>query len=246
MNQQAFIEKVFSSKKGLLCLVPTPLTEIGVLEPVAFSLLEFAALSNKEESLFVIEDLKTGRKHWLGFGLPRESIESFVLYNEHTAKEVAPMLLKEIQQGRKVFLMSDGGMPAFYDPGIELVSLCHQHHLEVTSTPFANSVILALAMSGFSHKKFWFEGFLPMDSLERKNVLTLLLKQKHTSILMDTPYRLKRVLEEFPEVFGSSKKKIFLACDLGSENQELLTGSPVELLSALKDFKREFVLVLSE
>lgn len=246
MNQQEFCENFFNSNKGILCLIPTPLTEQGVLEPVAFSLLEFAALSKKEESIFVIEDLKPGRKHWLGFGLPRETVDSFVLYNEHTAKETAPLLLKEIQQGKKVFLMSDGGMPAFYDPGIELVSLCHQHRQEVTCTPFANSVILALALSGFSHKKFWFEGFLPMDSLERKNVLSHLLKLKNTSILMDTPYRLKRVLEEFREVYGGSKKKIFLACDLGRETQELLTGTPVELLSRLKEFKREFVLVLSE
>lgn len=246
MTVESLIEKLFADGKGALCLVPTPLDEEGKLDVVAFGLLQHAATEKKAESIFVIEDLKPGRKRWLHFGLPRDCVEDFVLYNEHSAKEIAPKLLKDIQQGKKVFLMSDGGTPAFYDPGVELVSLCHQHKLKVTSTPLANSVVLALALSGFSHKKFWFEGFLPMDSGERKNVLQNLLKQKNTSILMDTPYRLKRVLEEFNEVWNGSKKRIFLGLDLNSQNEELLLGTPSQLLSALSDLKREFILILSE
>lgn len=247
MKFETFSQRLFSNpNKGALCLVPTPLDEEGRLDPLAFEILNFAALEKKSESLFVIEDLRPGRKRWLSFGLPRESVEDFILYNEHTANEIAKSLLTEIQKGKKVFLMSDGGTPAFYDPGVELVKLCHQNRLMVTSTPLANSVVLALALSGFSHKKFWFEGFLPIDQMERKSVLTSLLKQKNTSLLMDTPYRLKRVLEEFRDNWGGSKKKIFLAIDLSSESEELLTGTPTELLGAISDYKREFVLILSE
>lgn len=85
-----------------------------------------------------------------------------------------------------------------------------------------------------------------MEANDRKNVIKDLLKQKNTCILMDTPYRLKRVLEEFQEYFGGSRKKLFLALDINSTQEELLIGSPEQLLSKLKDFKREFVLVLSE
>jgi 16S rRNA (cytidine1402-2'-O)-methyltransferase len=250
MKFETFSEKLFlNPNKGALCLVPTPLEEDGRLDPMAFDILKFAALEKKSESLFVIEDLKPGRKRWLHFGLPRECVDDFVLYNEHTASEVSKTLLSEIQKGKKVFLMSDGGTPAFYDPGVELVKLCHQNKQFVTSTPLENSVALALALSGFSHKKFWFEGFLPMDASERKSVLTSLLKQKHTSILMDTPYRMKRVLEEFSENWsgqGVKTKKIFLAMDLCSDTEELRVGTPSELLGAISDYKREFVLVLSE
>ncbi len=248
MNSQNFIDRLFPSNAeiGALCLIPTPLSEKGVLDPVAFDLLKFAATFKKDESIFVIEDLKPGRARWLNFGLPRDIVDSFILYNEHTAKVASLSLLTEIKKGKKVFLMSDGGLPAFYDPGVDLVRFCHQHHLLVTSTPISNSVILALALSGFSHKKFWFEGFLPMDSLERKTVLMQLLKQKNTSILMDTPYRLKRVLEEIREVFGSSKKLLFVGLDLNSLSEELLLGSATELLSRITDFKREFVLIISE
>ena len=234
---------------GILTLIPTPLSEVGELEPVAFALLNKAATTEeKENSIFVIEDLKPGRRRWLQFKLPRESIESFVLYNEHTASIVSKELLGQLQSGKNVFLMSDGGLPAFYDPGVELVKMCHQNHIRVTSTPFFNSVVLALALSGFNHKKFWFEGFLPLDGAERITVLKKLLTQKHTSILMDTPYRLKRVLEELLESWGSNttSKKIFVAMDLNSETEELRLGSPKELLGVITDFKREFILIISE
>lgn len=233
-------------KTGTLTLIPTPLSETGLLEPVAFEVLNSAATENSENSLFVIEDLKPGRRRWLGFKLPRETIESFVLYNEHTATTVSKELLVHLQQGKNVFLMSDGGLPAFYDPGIELVDLCHQNKIRVTSTPFFNSVSLALALSGFSHRKFWFEGFLPLDAGERQTAIKNILNMKSTAILMDTPYRLKRVLEEFQSTWGSSKKKLFVAMDLNSENEELRRGTPKELLNDIIDFKREFVLVVSE
>jgi len=233
---------------GTLTLIPTPLNDLGELEPVAFALLTKAALEESANSVFVIEDLKPGRRRWLQFKLPRETIESFVLYNEHTASTAAKELLSSLQSGKNVFLMSDGGLPAFYDPGVELVKMCHQNKIKVTSTPFCNSVVLALALSGFSHKKFWFEGFLPLDGAERITVIKKLLSQKHTSILMDTPYRLKRVLEEFAESWGSAttSKKLFVAMDLNSETESLKLGSPKELLNSITDFKREFVLVVSE
>ncbi len=231
--------------KGSLTLIPTPLSEEGVLEPVAFSILESAALNDPETSVFVIEDLKPGRRRWLQFKLPRSAVESFVLYNEHTADTVSKELLASLKSGKNVYLMSDGGLPAFYDPGIELVRMCHQNHIKVTSTPFCNSVVLALALSGLSHKKFWFEGFLPLDNAERSSVIKKLMSAKHTSILMDTPYRLKRVLEEMQEVW-SGNKKVFVALDLNCPTEELKLGTPNELLGSITDFKREFILILSE
>jgi 16S rRNA (cytidine1402-2'-O)-methyltransferase len=230
---------------GTLTLIPTPLSETGVLEPVAFERLTKAAGLERESSVFVIEDLKPGRRRWLSFKLPRDVIEEFVLYNEHTAKVAAVDLLKELKEGKNVYLMSDGGLPAFYDPGVELVSLCHQNQIKVTSTPFSNSVALALALSGMNHKKFWFEGFLPLESAERMAVIKKLMKERHTSIIMDTPYRLKRVLEEMQEAWQSNKR-LFVAMDLNTETEELRLGNPTELLSKINDFKREFIMILSE
>lgn len=232
-------------KSGVLTLIPTPIAESGVLEPVAFNLLFQAASTERERSVFVIEDLKPGRKRWLSFKLPRDVVEDFVLYNEHTAKEASEQLLSFLKEGKNVYLMSDGGLPAFYDPGVELVRLCHKNRIRVTSTPFANSVVLALALSGMDHKKFWFEGFLPLENAERLSVIKKLVEHKHTCILMDTPYRLKRVLEELQQVW-ISKKSLFLAMDLNTDTEQLLTGSPSELLQEIQDFRREFIMILSQ
>lgn len=233
-------------KTGILTLIPTPLVDSTELESVAFKTLTNAALNENENSIFVIEDLKPGRRRWLQFKLPRETVDHFILYNEHTANVVAKELLDALRAGKNVYLMSDGGLPAFYDPGVELVRMCHQFQITVTSTPFCNSVVLALALSGFSHKKFWFEGFLPLEADERKSVIKKLLAANHTSILMDTPYRLKRVLEELDECWTQKNKKLFVAMDLNAENECLKLGSPKELLTSITDFKREFVMVISD
>lgn len=233
---------------GTLTLIPTPISEDGLLEPTAFKLLNKAAETEFDQSLFVIEDLKPGRRRWLSFGLPRNVVDHFVLYNEHTAEAISKELLSHLLSGKNVYLMSDGGLPAFYDPGIELVRLCHKNKIKVTATPFPNSIALALALSGLNHRKFWFEGFLPLDQTERKITLKKLHSAHHTSILMDTPYRLKRLLEELEEIEKSShrSKSIFLAMDLNSSTEELHLGHATQLLKDISDFKREFVLIISE
>ncbi len=229
---------------GTLYLIPTPIDENSPLEQCAFELLNKAATQEKENSCFVIEDLKPGRRRWLRFKLPRDIVESFVLCNEHTAKEASQALLQELKKGKNVYIMSDGGLPAFCDPGRELVDLCHRHKIKVTSTPFANSISLALAMSGYYHQRFVFEGFLPVEKEKRSKALNELRNEKRTLILMDTPYRLKRLLEELQEVFGK-KREMFLALDLNAENEELMRGAASHLIKNISNFKREFILILA-
>lgn len=235
-------------KHGTLTLIPTPISEKGELDQQTFQILFEAATEKRENSIFVVEDAKPGRQRWIQFKLPREIIESFVLYNEHTKDEAKKLLLQELKNGKNVFIMSDGGLPAFCDPGRELVYACHKNNIRVTSTPFFNSVILTLALSGLPHDRFIFEGFLPKDGDERIKTIKTVLLRPETSIVMDTPYRLKRLLEEFKEVWNSKShkdKELFLALSLGESNESLLMGTPDQLLSRINEFKQEFVMVVS-
>ena len=202
--------------------------------------LENAALNEAQNSLFVIEDLKPGRRRWLRFELPRSTVEDFVLFNEHNSKEQGHALLGELKKGKNIYLMSDGGLPAFCDPGKDLVKLCHDNNIRVTSTPFPNSISLALALSGLDHNKFIFEGFLPIEKTERKSELKRVLAGKMTTIIMDTPYRLKRLLEEIVEI---GNREIFLALDLGSKEEALYSCSASQCLKKIESFKREFILI---
>ncbi len=226
---------------GKLTLIPTPIDEESPLEPVALQLLKGAINQN---SLFLVEDLKPGRRRWIRFGLPRETIEDFVAYNEHSWKALADELIEKLSQGTNLYLMSDGGMPAFCDPGRRLVDLAHQRGFSVSCTPFANSVIQALALSGFDHDRFVFEGFPPVKSPERQRFLTRIFDDKRTTIIMDTPYRLQRLLSDLVP-FNGKRRQYFLACDLNGPEEILLRGSVEMMLKKLDKFKREFVLIIS-
>ncbi|MCK5072638.1 MAG: SAM-dependent methyltransferase [Bacteriovoracaceae bacterium] len=231
--------------KGILTLIPTPIDEENQLEACAKELLQTAFINEKEKSIFVVEEHKAGRRRWIRFGLPREAVEDFFLYNEHNNQKSAEKLLLELKSGKNIYLMSDGGLPAFCDPGRILVDLCHKNKIKVTATPFPNSIILALSMSGFESNKFVFEGFLPREKKERMKRLNEILKDKRTLVLMDTPYRLERILDELKVAMKKHSREIFLAMDIGSSTEELLRGTVESVLKRLKEKKREFVIVIN-
>lgn len=227
---------------GVLTLVPTPINETSPLNPETFSILARASEAG-EESIFVVEDLKPGRRRWVRFGLKRELIPELVLYNEHNWQTQSEALYQAMLKGKNVFLMSDGGTPAFCDPGRELVRKCHEGGIQVTSTPQYNSVAMALSLCGLNTDSFEFLGFLPIDKTERAAAIKRALTGPHVSVLMDTPYRLVRMLEELSASWPE-KKLLFLALDLGGEKEQLLFGRPGEMLVQLKEKKREFVAVI--
>jgi 16S rRNA (cytidine1402-2'-O)-methyltransferase len=229
-------------KTGLV-LIPTPIEESLPLEPVALEVLKDAAAT--PSTLILVEELKAGRIRWLRWGLPRETIDRFIAYNEHTESELFSKISSELRGKNRAVLLSDGGLPAFCDPGQRLVDACHTAGIKVTSTPFPNSIALAIALSGFDHRTFHFAGFPPAQSEERKRALDQLhTSQKSTLILMDTPYRLKALLQAISESSFKSRR-IFLATGLNSSNEQLFRGKPVEILSQLKDLeKAEFVIVI--
>ncbi len=227
--------------KGVLTLIPTPIDEESPLEQVAFDLLK-KATENPSQNIFIIEDLKPGRKRWLKFGLTRDLVEDFVLFNEHSRSKNLPSIMEALKSGKNAFIMSDGGLPAFCDPGVELVRACHKNSIKVTATPFSNSISLALALSGIDHSKFTFGGFLPIKSPERTDELKSLLNRRETIILMDTPYRMKKLLEEVISL--KTGRTAFLAMDLNCPSEELHFGKLENILKKVKDFKREFILIL--
>lgn len=224
-----------------LILVPTPLQDVLPLESVAHKLLLENCL--KENVVLLVEEHKVGRQRWLKWGLPREAIEKFILFNEHTQKEILPEVLKKLKSGNDVYLLSDCGLPAFCDPGQVLVEACHKQRIKVTATPFPNSIALSVSLSGFRHDTFVFSGFVPVKSPDRELWMKKELKRPETLIWMETPYRLKKLLEEVAQI--ELKREIFLALDLGSPSEELLKGK-ASLIAALipEKEKREFVLLI--
>lgn len=224
-----------------LILVPTPIADDVPLEKTALDKLMIECL--REDVLLLVEEHKVARQRWLKWGLPREAIEKFQLYNEHTSEKMKDEVIKELKSGKTVFLMSDCGLPAFCDPGQNLVDLCHKQKILVTATPFPNSIALAVALSGFSHSRFSFSGFVPVKEPERQSWMQNELKRPEMLVWMETPYRLRKLLEDLGKT--GTKRDVFLGMDLGSPTEKLLRGSASSLLRQLQEGeKREFVLLV--
>lgn len=226
---------------GELILIPTPLQDDTPLEPIALAKLKDLCLN--ESTLLCVEEHKIARRRWLSWGLPREAIEKFILVNEHTQEKIKSDLIKEIKKGKTALLMSDTGLPAFCDPGQTLVELAHRNRIKVTSTPFPNSIALAVALSGFPHQQFYFSGFIPVKEPERKEWMKNELRKSEVLIWMETPYRLHKLLGELVDL--KLEREIFLALDLGGEEETNFRGSAQDFLKRFPEpSKREFVLLI--
>lgn len=234
-------------KKGTLILVPTPLNEDDLLGQSTFHLLQKKAIQllAGDDILFCGEDPKPSRQRWSKWGLPREILPQLLFFNENDKGEVLDLLKTKLQKGAEVYLFSDGGMPAFCDPGKNLVTFAHQNQIKVSATTCDNSVILAMSLSGWGDA-FTFLAFPPREEKERIIFLKNCLKHTLPVVLLDTPYRLGRLLSELLQLCAGTKRKIFLALDLNLQNEELIL---TEINQMTSDFitslgKREFVLVI--
>ena len=126
-------------------------------------------------------------------------------YHEYNRVEKAKVLVKQLQEGKDIALITDAGTPGISDPGEELVRQCHEAGITVTALPGACALINALIISGQPTRRFCFEAFLPSDKKERKLILEELKNETRTIILYEAPHRLVRTLEELKETLGNRR-----------------------------------------
>ncbi|WP_271254032.1 16S rRNA (cytidine(1402)-2'-O)-methyltransferase [Pseudanabaena sp. Chao 1811] len=219
---------------GILYLVGTP---IGNLEDMTFR----AIATLKQVDLIAAEDTRhTGKLlHHFGIDTPQTS------YHEHNAHKRVPELVEKLQQGMAIALVTDAGMPAISDPGVELVQSCIAAGVRVVPIPVVTAGIAALTASGFATQYFGFDGFLPTDKKERRDRLEILRSETRTMILYEAPHRLLRTLEDLAESFGK-ERRISVARELTKLHEEFWRGSIEEAIAYFTDHapKGEFTLVL--
>ena len=126
-------------------------------------------------------------------------------YHEYNKIEKAYTLIEKMRQGMNIALITDAGTPGISDPGEDLVRMCYEAGIEVTSLPGAAACITALTLSGLSTRRFCFEAFLPVDKKERQAVFSELSRETRTIIVYEAPHRLVRTLGEFLEALGDRK-----------------------------------------
>lgn len=179
---------------GTLYLCATP---IGNLEDMTFRVIRIL----KEVDLIAAEDTRNSIKLLNHF----EIKTPMTSYHEFNKYEKGKRLVEKLSEGMNIALITDAGTPGISDPGEELVKMCYEAGIPVTSLPGAAACITALTLSGLSTRRFAFEAFLPADKKERQEVLKELERETRTMILYEAPHRLIRTLKELNGVFGNRK-----------------------------------------
>ncbi len=239
-------KSIMSLKDASLIIVPTPIDD-----GLPLDLSAKKELSNLTEKDFILaEEPKASRRRWIQWGLPREMISKFVYYNEQTPQTEIKGFIRRIKKGARCYLISDAGLPGIDDPGNELIRRCQEESIIVSATSFPNSHLLALAMSGFSTKEFFCAGFPPQKTADRKQWFSDQIRYPNSMIILDTPYRLKQtiteIIETLKKLHQKKKRKIFIACDLGSESETTYYGNSESIQGNIETLKKHrFVVILS-
>lgn len=221
-------------KKGLLQIVSVP---IGNYEDITIRALN--ALNSCD--WIVCEELKPAKRLLSYHKISKELIS----LNEHNELAETENIIDLLLQGKKLCLISDQGTPLFSDPGGFLFKKVIENNIQVDHLPGANSVIAALVLSGLNLNRFFFFGWLSREKEKRKAELVKLSKIHEIIVLMETPYRLKKIISEIKHYF-TSNQYIVLAYKLTMPEQVILRGKIEEIEKIIDQdkLKGEFVLII--
>jgi 16S rRNA (cytidine1402-2'-O)-methyltransferase len=207
---------------GCLYLVGTP---IGNLEDITLRALRIL----KEVDQIACEDTRHTQKLLSHY----EIRKSLISYHEHNEMTRAPELLISLEQGAKIALVSDAGMPLVSDPGHRLVTLCLRHHVPVVPIPGPSALLASLAASGLPNEEFLFVGFLPNRSGERRRALERLRIEDRTIILYEAPHRITECVADAREVLGN--RTACIAREVTKLHEEFRRGKLSELFASLEE-----------
>ena len=218
---------------GTLYLVATPIGNLSDISERAIKVLS-------QVDIIAAEDTRNTGKLLAYFGISKPMISYF----EHNKRERGLVILEKLKDGQSCALVTDAGTPAISDPGEDLVKLCAENNVPVTSIPGCCAVINALALSALSTGRFCFEGFLSTNKNERFERLNDIKNDTRTTIFYEAPHKLIKTLNDIYEVFG--ERKISLCRELTKLNEEILRTT---LTDAIKHYEEiaprgEYVLVV--
>ena len=218
---------------GKLFLCATP---IGNLEDITLRVLE----TLKQVDLIAAEDTRHTQKLLNHYDIKAK----LTSYHEHNKYDKAKELVQILLEGKDIALVTDAGTPAISDPGEELAKAALEAGIEVTSLPGPSALVVALSMSPLSSRRFVFEGFLPSEKKERREVLESLREETRTIVLYEAPHRLIKTLRELEETLGD--RKINLCRELTKIHEDLILSTISELLRyyEVNEPRGEMVLVI--
>lgn len=215
----------------MLYIVATPIGDISEITQRALEILKIS-------DVIICESTKEASKLLRAHGITGKTYE---VLDEHSTTEDKTNLAA-LCKDKNVALVSDCGTPGFCDPGADVVRLCRNRGIPVKSVLGPSSLMGLLSLSGQRIDEFLFRGFLPAENEARQKALKELTKEKRAIILMDTPYRLKKTLNDMRDHF--SNRRFLLALNLSQADECTLEGPIDKLISGLPFEKAEFMLLI--
>ncbi len=222
------------TNEGILFLCATP---IGNLSDITEHVIE----TLREADLIAAEDTRNSIKLLNRFNI-RTPMTS---YHEHNKYDKAKELIGQLRDGKNIALITDAGTPAISDPGEVLVKMCHEAGIRVTSLPGPCALITALTLSGMNARRFCFEGFLPSDKKERREILKQLSVEMRTTILYEAPHHLISTLKQLHEALGD--RSLTICKELTKKHEKYMRTTLSEALAfyELNEPRGEYVLILA-
>jgi len=205
-----------------LYLVGTP---IGNLEDITLRALRVL----KEVDVIACEDTRQTQKLLNHYAIATRTTS----YHEHNEMTKSAELVKEMQEGASVALVTDAGMPGISDPGYRLIALAIRHHMPVVPIPGASAFLAALVASGLPTDSFRFSGFLPAKRGERRAALEAVKSSPRTQVFYEAPHRVVEALADVVEVLGGARH-VAIAREVTKLHEEFLRGRASEVLDNLK------------
>lgn len=218
---------------GKLYLCATP---IGNLEDITLRVLR----TLKEVDLIAAEDTRNSLKLLNHFKIK----VPLTSYHEFNKIEKAYQLVEKLQEGKNIALITDAGTPGISDPGEDLVRICLEKGITVTSLPGPAACITALTMSGISTRRFAFEAFLPRDKKKRGIILQELKEETRTIVIYEAPHHLVHTLKELYEVLGN--RSLSVCRELTKKFEETVRSNLKEMITYYQEQepRGEYVLVI--
>ena len=210
-------------EKGTLYIVGTPIGNLNDISQRALNIL-------KNVSLVACEDTRQTKKIMNKFSISNQLIS----FNKHNSSTKIPKIIKDLKEGKSIAIVSDAGLPGICDPGEDIARNVKSEGIDLICVPGACAAITALVSSGLPSSSFVFEGFLPKKQSDREKLLLEISQNEKTTIIYESPKRLKKLLEELFEFCGGDRE-IMVARELTKKFEEHVGNNINEVIEFFSD-----------
>ncbi len=222
-NNSSLSHRKEEPEKGILYLVGTPIGNLNDISQRALNIL-------KKVSLIACEDTRQTKKIMNNFNISNKLIS----FNKHNSSIKIPNLVKDLKEGKSIAVVSDAGMPGICDPGEDIAKIVKSEGIEIICIPGACAAVTALVSSGLPSSSFVFEGFLPKKQSDRNKILHEICKNEKTTIIYESPHRLKKLLKEL-SIFCGGDREIMVARELTKKFEQHIGRKIDDVIDFFKD-----------